>query len=186
MLVRGTVGCNGWTLDEYIRAYRFAAGAHLGQSMPDTELPYIVHVNLVSMEIIAALQIEPGYDGDLAVKCALLHDVLEDTKVPRTQITNEFGERIANGVSALTKDRMVEKTRRMEDSLGRIQKQPREVWMVKMADRITNLQPPPKSWTKDKIQRYKQEAIEIHDALKSANQYLASRLNAKIKAYRTG
>ncbi len=148
--------------------------------MPDTELPYIVHVNLVSMEIIAALQVTSGYDGELAVKCTLLHDVLEDTKTTRAQIINIFGERIANGVSALTKDRSVEKACQMEDCLNRIKKQPHEVWMVKMADRITNLQPPPSSRSREKIREYKQEAILIYDVLRSANHYLASRLNEKI------
>jgi (p)ppGpp synthase/HD superfamily hydrolase len=171
--------------DEYIRTYIFAANAHLGQPIPDSKLPYIVHVNLVSMEIIAALHVETGYDGDLAIKCALLHDVLEDTHITRTQITNEFGKKVADGVSALTKDSKVEKTRRMDDCLIRIRKQPCEVWLVKMADRITNLRPPPISWSNDKIQEYKQEAITIHDALKSASQYLATRLYAKIKDYGT-
>lgn len=175
-----------WTQDEYIRTYLFAASAHLGQPMPDSELPYIVHVSMVSMEIIAALQVEPGYDGDLAIKCALLHDVLEDREITIKQITNEFGKRVANGVLALTKDRHIEKTRQIEESLTRILKQPREVWMVKMADRITNLRPPPSSWSNIKIQGYKREAIKIHDALKSASPYLASRLYAKIKAYGTG
>jgi (p)ppGpp synthase/HD superfamily hydrolase len=175
-----------WIPDEYIHTYIFAAQAHFGQLMPDTELPYIVHVTLVSMEILAALQVEPGYDGDLAIKCALLHDVLEDTKITSTQITNKFGERIAYGVSALTKDCRLEKTRQMEDSLRRIQKQPREVWMVKMADRIINLRPPPSSWSKDKIQDYKQDSIKIHAALNSASQYLATRLYAKIKDYGIG
>ena len=175
-----------WTPDEYIRTYRFAANAHLGQLMPDSVLPYIVHVSLVTMEIIAALQVERGHDEDMAVKCALLHDVLEDSKITCSQIANEFGEKIVNGVSALTKDRILEKTSRVEDILGKIQKQPLEVWMVKIADRITNLQPPPSSWTKDKIQEYKREAIKIYDTLKSASPYLASRLETKIKTYGIG
>ena len=175
-----------WTPDEYIRAYLFAANAHVNKKVKDSELPYIVHVSLVSMEIIAALQVEPEHDGDLAVKCALLHDVVEDSNITLTQLTHEFGKRIADGVSALTKNKKLDENSRMQDSLRRIQEQPREVWMVKMADRITNLQPPPSSWTTEKIQGYKEEAMEIHAALNSASQYLASRLQDKIKTYRTG
>jgi hypothetical protein len=52
-----------WMPDEYIRTCLFAANVHLGQTMPDSELPYIIHVSLVGMEIIAALQGEPCYDG---------------------------------------------------------------------------------------------------------------------------
>jgi len=46
----------------------------------------------------------------------------------------------------------------MPDSLRRIQTQPPEVWVVKMADRITNLQPPPVSWSRDKIAAYRAQA----------------------------
>jgi (p)ppGpp synthase/HD superfamily hydrolase len=174
-----------WTPDEYIRAYLFAANAHLDQKVKDSELPYMVHVSLVSMEIIAALRVEPVHDGDLAVKCALLHDVIEDAKIKTDRLTQEFGKRVADGVSALTKNKKLDDNLQMKDSLKRIQEQPREVWMVKMADRITNLQPPPSSWTTEKIQGYKEEAMEIHAALNSASQYLASRLQNKIKTYPT-
>ena len=71
----------------------------------------------------------------------------------------------------------------MVDSLERIKKQPREIWMVKMADRITNLQPPPKLWKSEKISRYREEALQIHQSLKSGSDYLASRLQEKIKRY---
>jgi (p)ppGpp synthase/HD superfamily hydrolase len=175
-----------WTPDEYIRAYLFAANAHVDKKVKDSELPYIVHVSLVSMEIIVALQIEPGFDEDLAVKCALLHDVVEDANITTNRLTQEFGKRVADGVSALTKNKKLDENLRMSDSLKRIQQQPREIWMVKMADRITNLQPPPSSWTTEKIRGYKEEAMEIHAAFNSASQYLASRLQDKIKTYRTG
>jgi (p)ppGpp synthase/HD superfamily hydrolase len=68
-----------WSQETYAKAYRFAAEAHNGQLFPGTELPYIMHVSFVSMEVIAALAQEPELDGNLAVQCALLHDVIEDT-----------------------------------------------------------------------------------------------------------
>ena len=55
--------------------------------------------------------------------------------------------------------------------------------MVKLADRITNLQPPPSYWTKDKIEKYRAEAIEILDALGEASGFLFSRLREKIDGY---
>ncbi len=56
-------------------------------------------------------------------------------------------------------------------------------WIVKLADRIVNLQKPPYYWTKNKTEQYRDEAIEIHKALGSANEFLSSRLLSKIKAY---
>ena len=46
--------CN-WDRELYIKACQFAAQAHLGQLIPGSNLPYLLHLNLVSMEIIAAL-----------------------------------------------------------------------------------------------------------------------------------
>jgi (p)ppGpp synthase/HD superfamily hydrolase len=55
--------------------------------------------------------------------------------------------------------------------------------MVKLADRISNLQPPPRHWSKDRIRDYHREAQVIHDALKDASAFLAGRLRLKIKEY---
>ena len=118
-----------WSQDNYTQAYRFAAQAHLGQKVPGTDLPYIMHLSFVSMEVIAALGVELGRDGNLAVQCALLHDVIEDTDVTFDQVEAAFGQAVAHGVLALSKDATIEKSRQMQDSLRRIQQQPREVWM---------------------------------------------------------
>jgi (p)ppGpp synthase/HD superfamily hydrolase len=67
-----------WSQEKYITALRYAAAAHNGQKLPGTDLPYLVHVTMVAMEVIAALAREDGLSGDLAVQCALLHDVIED------------------------------------------------------------------------------------------------------------
>jgi (p)ppGpp synthase/HD superfamily hydrolase len=180
-----------WDRELYIKACRFAAQAHRGQLIPSSDLPYLLHLNLVSMEIIAALSAEPGRDGDLAVACALLHDTIEDTATTYTQIESMFGSKVADGVAALSKNPDLEKSQQLTDSLDRIVSQPPEIWMVKLADslsetlreRITNLQPPPAHWDRHKIRRYRDEAIEIHTRLQSASPFLASRLAEKIQNY---
>jgi (p)ppGpp synthase/HD superfamily hydrolase len=184
-----------WSQDLYIQAYRFAAQAHWEkhQRVPGTRIPYLMHFSLVAMEIVAALAVESGLDGDLSVQCALLHDTLEDTDTIYEVLVNHFGAKVADGVAALTKDESIgadakdpwqRKDLQMADSLKRIKKQPREIWMVKLADRITNLQPPPHNWTQDKVRRYKQEAIEIHEWLREGSPFLADRLKGKIDVYR--
>jgi (p)ppGpp synthase/HD superfamily hydrolase len=135
------------------------------------------------MEVIAALCEEGGRDGDLAVQCALLHDVIEDTPVPFQAVAEAFGGAVADGVLALSKNASLPKDRQMADSLQRIRQQPPEVWMVKMADRISNLQAPPSYWTPDKIRQYRAEAVEILGALEEASAFLASRLRGKIAAH---
>ena len=172
-----------WSQDKYIEAYWFAADAHRNQTVPGTDLPYIIHPTLVSMEVIAALDTESERDEDLAVQCALLHDVIEDGEVSYEQIKSDFGEAVAEGVLALSKDESLPEDLQLEDSLRRIKLQSREVWMVKLADRITNLRPPPNFWTGAKIARYREEAYRIYQVLRNASPALSTRLMAKIDAY---
>jgi (p)ppGpp synthase/HD superfamily hydrolase len=167
----------------YVRALQFAAGAHGRQKVPGTDYPYLVHVCSVASEVIAALEIEPHADPDLAIACALLHDVVEDTSVKLAEVERTFGARVAAGVSALTKEKKGTKDARMRSSLERILKQPREVWMVKLADRITNLQPPPRDWTPAKCRAYRIEAETIADTLGDASAVLLARLRNRIAGY---
>lgn len=174
---------NPWSQERYLTASRFAAEAHGSQVVPGSQLPYLLHIAQVTMEVIAALRIETGHDEDLAVQCALLHDTLEDTSVSHAQLEAHFGPAVAAGVAALSKDPALPKTAAMTDSLKRIQAQPREVWMVKLADRITNLQTPPAHWDAAKIAAYRNEAHTILAALGPASPFLATRLAAKLAAY---
>jgi (p)ppGpp synthase/HD superfamily hydrolase len=176
-----------WDQDRFMDAYLFAARAHRDQKVKGTpDLPYIVHPGLVSMEVLAALQVDEGIDADLALQCALLHDVVEDTNVTPESLVREFGERVSSGVWALSKNKDLPPSARMADCLTRIRQQPREIWMVKLADRIANLQPPPGDWDGKRVADYRREAIEIHQALGSASRFLAERLKTKISKYGSG
>jgi (p)ppGpp synthase/HD superfamily hydrolase len=136
--------------------------------------PYVAHVVKVAMEVLAATQGEAGLDRNLAVACALLHDTVEDSpelKRPgvRARICKEFGAAVLAGVDALAKNDELPKSERMSDSLRRVKEQPRDVWLVKLADRITNLEPPPREWTLDKRRRYLEEAKVILKELGDAS-----------------
>jgi len=172
-----------WSQDGYAQAYQFAAQAHNGQTVPGTNLPYLMHVSLVSMEVMAALCATSGGNGDLAVQCALLHDVIEDTAITYDEVATRFGRAVAEGVQALSKNPELPNEAQMADSLRRIRLQPVEVWMVKLADRITNLQKPPEYWKRGKIMRYLEEARLILTELGEANAFLAGRLEEKIRDY---
>lgn len=172
-----------WSPDLYLRVVRFAAAAHHGQKYPGGELPYLLHVACVAAEVMAALAVEEVAQPDLALACALLHDTVEDTAVTLDAITAEFGPAVAAGVAALSKDPALPKEQAMADSLRRIAAQPREVWIVKLADRICNLERPPHYWKPPKIAAYRAEALVIADALGAASPYLLARLRARIAGY---
>ena len=153
------------------------------QTIADSELPYVIHLSNVAMEILIASHNTTHFDLLFATQVALLHDTLEDTNTSFEELEREFGIEIAEGVSALTKREDLPKEEKMIDSLNRISKLRKEVWAVKLADRITNLQKPPKSWDDLKRRKYKEEAKVILEKLKGGNDYLENRLKAKIEEY---
>ncbi|MBI5551137.1 MAG: bifunctional (p)ppGpp synthetase/guanosine-3',5'-bis(diphosphate) 3'-pyrophosphohydrolase [Desulfobacterales bacterium] len=168
----------------YNTAWHFAAKAHKDQKLPGSDLPYLVHIGWVAGEILIALRHESVSDSTLAVQCAILHDVLEDTAVDYDTLCKEFGRKVADGVAALTKDAALPKDQRMRDSLERICAMPKEIGMVKLADRIANLRPPPGFWDGRRIGEYADEAQLILDKLGPVSPYLRQRLEIKLMEYR--
>jgi guanosine-3',5'-bis(diphosphate) 3'-pyrophosphohydrolase len=175
---------NASTQRIYQLIIKYVADKHSSQKLPGTELPYLVHLSNVAMEILLAVPSSNPFNLAFAVKAALLHDVVEDTSVTKDEIAFIFGDSVWEAVLSLTKNGDLPKEARMKDSLERIKKQPREVWAVKMADRITNLQPPPKDWTMKKREEYVEEAMLIHEQLHKGNPYLATRLKSMIEVYK--
>ena len=175
---------NTWDQDKYLEAWNFASAIHNGQTIPGSDIPYINHLGLVTMEATATIANNNIDNPNLLVVCALLHDSIEDTSTTYDDLKRSFGSDIANGVLSLSKnEELPSKAEQMQDSLQRIKRQPIEVWMVKLCDRITNLQPPPKHWHKEKISNYQNEARLILDQLGEASEFLAERLKMKIQAY---
>lgn len=169
--------------DFYQKAIRFAGEAHKNQKLPNSDISYVVHLANVAMETIFALQTDKSMNAELAVQSALLHDCIEDTEVTFEQIAEEFSYDIAKGVMALTKNEELDKSIQLTDSIDRILKEPKEIWIVKMADRITNLQKPPDKWTNEKKKKYQKEAQMIYEKLHTANEHIADRFLKKINEY---
>jgi len=177
-----------WSIDDIQTVWQLATQLHDGQKYggqtKGQRVEYLNHIGSVTFEILYA--VGQGYieDPDLAIKCAILHDTIEDTPLSYKAVLEQFGKAVANGVAALSKDESLpNKAAMMQDSLNRIQQQPQSVWAVKMADRICNLQAPPFYWKDSKKRTYIAEAEVILTALGSGNAYFANRLRQKIKDY---
>jgi (p)ppGpp synthase/HD superfamily hydrolase len=132
------------------------------------------------MEILMAGFNTPDFNLGFAIQVTLLHDKIEGTATDFKEFENQFGIEIAKAVLALSKNEVLPKDQQMQDSLNRIKVLQPEVWSIKLADRITNLQPPPSHLDDEKKRKYHKEAKIILDTLGSGNVYLASRLIAKI------
>lgn len=169
----------------YQKAIKFAAEKHKNQKVPGTNSNYLLHISNVGMEVLIAYYVSKDFDIDYAIQMALLHGTLEDTETKFKELQKEFGDKIAFGVQALTKNNnLSSKKEKLIDSLVRINKLEKEVGIVKLADRITNLQPPPSFWNKNRVLNYLIEAKLIDKMLSNKNEYLNNRLQRKIAAYK--
>ncbi len=180
---------NLWSPDIYAKAWEFATLAHQNQTYggrtDGVQINYINHISSVAMEVINIIQqTHESLNTNLAIQCALLHDVIEDTNHSYEDIKKEFGAEVAEGVIALTKnDKIPLKLDRMIDSLNRIKLQPKEIWIVKIADRICNLYHPPFYWNNERIQSYITESKIILKQLKPSSEVASKRLEEKIIQY---
>lgn len=167
----------------YQKAIAFAGAKHKDQKVPGTQSSYLIHLSNVAMETMIAGGNTPHFDLDFAVQVALLHDVLEDTSTTFSELQQTFGLKIADAVLALSKDETLKPEAQIPDSLERIKLQSKEVWAVKLADRISNMQQPPRHWDQFKIMAYQKMARMILSTLKGGNAYLEKRLEEKILDY---
>ena len=90
----------------YQNALKYAATKHTeaNQVIPGTNLPYVVHICNVAMEVLIAAYNTNNFNIELAIQVALLHDTLEDTTSTPDELAELFGEDVRQGVQALTKD----------------------------------------------------------------------------------
>ncbi|MBQ9284954.1 MAG: bifunctional (p)ppGpp synthetase/guanosine-3',5'-bis(diphosphate) 3'-pyrophosphohydrolase [Bacteroidaceae bacterium] len=84
-------------VDIISRAFNFAKQAHKGVRRLSGE-PYIMHPLAVAQIVCGEIGL-----GSTSICAALLHDVVEDTDYTVEDITNIFGEKIAQIVDGLTK-----------------------------------------------------------------------------------
>lgn len=82
---------------EILRAFTLAKKSHKGIRRKSGE-PYIFHPLAVALIAVKEVGL-----GPIAVVCALLHDVVEDTDVTLDEIRTIFGDRVATIVDGVTK-----------------------------------------------------------------------------------
>ena len=141
-------------------AYLFSEHAHRGQKRLSGE-PYITHPLAVA-GAIAEWQMD--VEGVVA---ALLHDVMEDTSVGKSEIAERFGKPVADLVDGLSKldkiefqsqeEAQAENFRKMLMAMARDLR----VVLIKLADRHHNLQTMA-AVRADKRRRIARETLEIY------------------------
>lgn len=141
-------------------AYLFSQSAHSGQYRKSGE-PYISHPLAVA-SILGKLHLDTQ-----TLTAALLHDVMEDTYVSKSEISNRFGTAVADlvdGVSKLDKiefqthaDAQAENFRKMLLAMARDVR----VILIKLADRLHNMRTL-EAMRPEKRRRTARETMEIY------------------------
>ncbi len=147
-------------MDLLKKAYDLAYEAHGDQRRKSGEL-YITHP--VS---VAVILVELGMDSESLI-AALLHDVVEDTHVPLSQIESDFGAEVALLVNGVTKLGQIPYSDREKEQAENIRKmllamaQDIRVMIIKLADRLHNART--FEFLSDEKARYKsKETMEIY------------------------
>ncbi len=145
------------------RALDVAVEAHNGQRRHSGE-EYICHPLHV-----ACILVEMGMDSD-SVVAALLHDVVEDTRIELSEIREQFGETVAmlvDGVTKITKmtfytreEQQAENVRKMLLAMS----QDVRVMIIKLADRLHNMRTSD-GWQPQKRRDKAHETMDIYAPL---------------------
>jgi GTP diphosphokinase / guanosine-3',5'-bis(diphosphate) 3'-diphosphatase len=100
------------------------------------EEPYINH--LVEVALLLVADATKGKDTTLVIT-ALLHDAIEDCKVPRELIAQTFGEDVASLVEEVTDDKSLAKDVRKDKQVKTAATKSSRAKIVKFADKVSNL-----------------------------------------------
>jgi GTP diphosphokinase / guanosine-3',5'-bis(diphosphate) 3'-diphosphatase len=147
-------------VSEVYRAYLFSAEAHAGQERQSGE-PYIYHPIAVA-RILAELRMD--------YKClmaAILHDVLEDTGKPKSELAAVFDDEVAELVDGVSKLTQIDFPSRAEAQAANFRKmmlamtRDIRVILIKLADRLHNMRTLG-VMSAEKRRRISRETLEIY------------------------
>jgi len=120
------------------RAYFYAEQAHYGQDRQSGE-PYVTHPLAVA-KILSEMHMDHQ-----SLMAAMLHDVIEDTRIDKSAIGAQFGDTVANLVDGLSNLNRIEFSSKAEQQAENFQKMALamakdiRVILVKLADRLHNM-----------------------------------------------
>ena len=147
-------------INQVCRAYHYAEQAHEGQYRRSGD-PYIIHPLAVA-NILSQMHMDPQ-----SLMAAMLHDVIEDTAVPKDALVQQFGDTVTELVDGVSKLTHIKFESQEEKQAGNFQKMAMamardiRVILVKLADRLHNMRTldamPP-----DKKRRIARETLEIY------------------------
>ena len=152
-----------YDLEKIEKAMNVACAAHNGQRRHSGE-EYICHPLHV-----ACILVEMGMDSD-SVIAALLHDVVEDTRIELSEIREQFGDEVAmlvDGVTKITKMTFVTREEQQAENVRKMllaMSQDVRVMIIKLADRLHNMRTSD-GWEPQKRRDKARETMDIYAPL---------------------
>lgn len=175
---------NMWDKKSIYKALFYATHAH-NRAQPiysPEKKSFTVHFTAVALNALN-FSMQEDIDREFLMTVAILHDTIEDTDVTYQDLVENFGVKVAKAVLALSRDESVEFDKQIEHSVERIKSQPKEVAIVKMADRLFNIRERYSAWDNQRQNNYKMEAQFICNELGYACKNLKNELQNAIDLY---
>ncbi|KJV73946.1 (p)pGpp hydrolase [Orientia tsutsugamushi] len=166
-------------LDRVEKAIFYAKKYHSNHKR-DTGEPYYMHPLEVALMVA-----DYSFKTDTIIT-AILHDVIEDTKLTKEKIAMEFNDNIAEQVLALTRNRGGKKTSSIKMIKTLVNQDKVELLLIKLLDRLDNIKTifiKPAKRRQEMILETQQEFIPLAEYLKLRE--IAIELNKYCKLYAT-
>tara|TARA_B110000483_G_scaffold242799_1_gene329831 strand:+ start:1469 stop:3619 length:2151 start_codon:yes stop_codon:yes gene_type:complete len=147
-------------LEQVNKAYLYASNAHSGQFRSSGD-PYVSHPVAVA-EILAEFQMDED-----CLTAAMLHDVIEDSGIPKSFLKKEFNSNVAELVDGVSKLDKISLNSKKEEQAENFQKmvlamsQDIRVIVLKLADRLHNMRTL-NFLSIERQKRISQETLEIY------------------------
>ena len=147
-------------LEQVKKAYFYASNAHLGQFRSSGD-PYVSHPIAVA-KILADFKMDED-----CLTAAILHDVIEDSGIPKSYLKNEFNIDVANLVDGVSKLDKISLASKQEEQAENFQKmllamsKDIRVIVLKLADRLHNMRTL-RFLDEEKQKRIAVETLEIY------------------------
>ena len=163
---------------KFARALHFAARKHASQHRKgEAQEPYINHVAEVALLLAEATD---GQDLNL-VLAGLLHDTIEDTPTTHDELIENFGADVADLVLEVTDDKFLPKAERKKLQIEKAPHNSDRAKMIKIADKVSNLNSilnsPPVDWSEERKREYFEWARKVVDGCRGVNSYLEQKFD---------
>ena len=162
-----------------LKAAAFAAEKHRNQRRKDAEAsPYINHPIQ-----LAHILVQADIEDPVVLAAALLHDTIEDTNTTFEELEIVFGYQIANIVGECSDNKALGKLERKQAQIDRAAIVSREAKLVKLADKIANVNDindaPPAGWSLERKREYFDWAKRVVDQIRGTHAGLEARFDGE-------